>query len=467
MIITEKLVQPGNYTPGREGHRIQHIVLHTEVGNDGSSWNVFNNPSMDRSAHYLVGENGEILHAVSEGDTAWHAANWPVNQSSIGIEHEDLGNYNDAVRTDAEYQSSAELVADICRRYGVPCVKVSATNHVPNGPGILLHSEVSQQGTACPDGLDWGRIISQAQAILGGTAATPPAQPAAAVPHPDYIPLNQSVTVGWGNLQVRNAPSTSAAGNQANTPDGMLHAGNVITITGYTHAERVQQNGVDSDIWIRSIWGHWSFGPGTDFPWQQYATPVAPPSAPAPDPAPAIPAPVPDSAPTAAAIPAQITAWMEDHKVVYTTSGGTTVDTVGTGQKQVTFGAGQRVDQSGVFTTSDGHVYRRTENGFKLSTWNGVPDEAFVEITPEPVAPVVAPVLVPNTVSAVKVETTGPTMGMDGIVRTTTSVSTVPAVPKIPRLSARAQMVATIAALVGAGTELAAAIIKAFPRRKK
>lgn len=268
-----------NYTPGRGGNRLQWIVLHTVDGNAAGAVATFNNPNKARSAHDIICLNGNRVVCVGEGDTSWGAANWPVNQGSINIEHEDNGNYNDPVRTNELYATSAARVADLCRRYGIPCQRVTrfGANKLPLEPGIVLHKEVSQSGTACPDGLDDGRIIRQAQAILGGATPVPPAIPAASEPHVNYQPANDAVTVVIQTLLVRELPTTDSAPGQANTPDGNLHAGNTITITGFTHAQDPYGDG--RDVWLRTVWGHWIWAYGTNYA----ATAAAPaPAAPAP-----------------------------------------------------------------------------------------------------------------------------------------------------------------------------------------
>ncbi len=58
-------------------------------------------------------------------------------------------------------------------------------------------------------------------------------------------------------LQVRSQPKTSAPGNQANTPDGMLHYGNIVDYKAEVHGELVNQNGRSSDIWYQSVRGNY------------------------------------------------------------------------------------------------------------------------------------------------------------------------------------------------------------------
>jgi len=164
MNITKHIVTSANWDTGRGGKKVTGIVLHTMVGYMQGSENRFNDPSSGVSVHYGVGMDGSIRQWVEEANTAWQAGNYPVNQTTIGIEHEDNGNANDSIRTDAEYEASSDLVADICRRYGFP----ADTNH------IFLHKNVIDKsrypgGTACPDGLDTSKIISMASAKLGGS----------------------------------------------------------------------------------------------------------------------------------------------------------------------------------------------------------------------------------------------------------------------------------------------------------
>ena len=134
---------------------------------------LFLSPDSKVSVHYGIGLNGDITRWVQEADAALQTDNEPANVESIGITHEDNANPNDNARTDTMYNASAELIADLCHRYDVPCKLVEVDgNHMPVESGIVLHSQVSLSPTACPAGLDGNRIVTQAQAIL-----EPPAHP--------------------------------------------------------------------------------------------------------------------------------------------------------------------------------------------------------------------------------------------------------------------------------------------------
>lgn len=75
---------------GRGGNKIRYIVIHhwDDPANHPSYEGVirwFEKGGRNTSAHYVV-EAGRIAQLVADGDTAYHAGNWGVNQRSIGIE---------------------------------------------------------------------------------------------------------------------------------------------------------------------------------------------------------------------------------------------------------------------------------------------------------------------------------------------------------------------------------------------
>ncbi len=154
--FTELPVAVGNFDTSRT--QIDRIIIHTMVGTWQAAAARFNNPAEKVSAHYGVRYDGTLIHWLEETSTGYHAGNYSMNQRSIGIEHEDLGKYNDS-RPDVLYIESAKLVADICKFYNIPC----------DSQHILKHSEVV--ATGCPDSLDVNRIIDGASK-LGGIIST-------------------------------------------------------------------------------------------------------------------------------------------------------------------------------------------------------------------------------------------------------------------------------------------------------
>ena len=173
---------PANYTRGRGGKKITTIVIHhwdDPARNPQFSGVIatFQNPSRGASAHYVV-EAGRVAQMVDLADTAWHAGNWPVNQSSIGIECNPRC-------SEADKATIGELIAHLQATYGL--LK------------IIGHKDASS--TACP-----GRYYPPASVlspyITGGGSPTAPAPTVGG----DIEALAQAVIRGeYGNGENRKA----------------------------------------------------------------------------------------------------------------------------------------------------------------------------------------------------------------------------------------------------------------------
>lgn len=224
-LVTEENYNVGGHlTYGRQGTKIDRIVLHHNASTSDNIPGVWQNRAA--SAHYQVTPNA-IRQCVDEGNVAWHAGNWAMNLRSIGIEHlNSTGAPNWDVADETEERSAA-LVADICKRYGIPCDR----GH------IIKHGEVS--ATACPGGLDIDKIVRRANEILGGASANIPAAPSTP-------PVTESTSTGWcyfdyrGN--VRQQPTTESA------IMATYNAGTWVEYVGFVHGQTV--NG--SDRWLKS-----------------------------------------------------------------------------------------------------------------------------------------------------------------------------------------------------------------------
>ena len=138
-----------NYRAGRPaGCKPMAIVIHISDGCLSSADSWFNNPHAQVSAHYIVAKSGEIHQYVKEQDTAFHAGaplhpTWKLlrpgvnaNWYTIGIEHE--GKAED-IWPEAQYQASAQLVADIAQRWSIPL----------DADHIVLHREIHGD-RSCP-----------------------------------------------------------------------------------------------------------------------------------------------------------------------------------------------------------------------------------------------------------------------------------------------------------------------------
>lgn len=154
---TNLIVPPNRYTPGRNGQRIEFVVLHHNAGSLTAQqirdlWAT----QRTASAHYQVDRAGDISQHVDDWNTAWHANNQWANERSIGIEHAN-GSGMTGPLTPATLDQGAKLTAAVCRRYGL--------GRPAWGVNVFPHSQFSS--TACPGpiaGAQRGAYMSAAAA---------------------------------------------------------------------------------------------------------------------------------------------------------------------------------------------------------------------------------------------------------------------------------------------------------------
>jgi N-acetyl-anhydromuramyl-L-alanine amidase AmpD len=133
---------PANYRVADrpEDFPITLVVIHVTQADYGTTVRVFEDPEHKAASHYVVRQNGQVTQMIRELDVAFHAGNRWYNDHSVGIEHEGFVNRPQDF-TDAMYETSARLTADVCRRYGIPVdrrhiighVEVPGTDHTDPG----------------------------------------------------------------------------------------------------------------------------------------------------------------------------------------------------------------------------------------------------------------------------------------------------------------------------------------------
>jgi N-acetylmuramoyl-L-alanine amidase-like protein/Big-like domain-containing protein len=109
---------PNKTSTNRTAKTIDAIVIHDTEGRFLGSVRTLQNPRVDGSAHFVVSRDGQIVQLVPVTDVAWHAGNSWWNLHSIGIEHE--GWAGRRAYTMREYRASAQLVAYLAHRWGIP-----------------------------------------------------------------------------------------------------------------------------------------------------------------------------------------------------------------------------------------------------------------------------------------------------------------------------------------------------------
>jgi len=130
---------------------IRHIVIHTMEAPERpttsqavAEWFAGATAPM-ASAHYCVGQIG-VTQCVRDTDIAWHAPG--LNGTGIGVEHEGYAKQTAAEWNDPSSRAalwhSARLVGRLCKLYGIPVVRLSATDLQAGKSGITGHGDVSQ-----------------------------------------------------------------------------------------------------------------------------------------------------------------------------------------------------------------------------------------------------------------------------------------------------------------------------------
>lgn len=150
-----------NYDAGRGGVAVNTWVNHwIASGTYAGAISWFKNCGAQASAHFVIrASDGQITQVVRTANTAWHAGNYPVNQRSIGVEHEVTaanpnGWYNMTLIT-----ASTDMARHFAGVHGI------MRGH--RNPGIVGHGEVT--ATACPGStMPWGVWMNKLNGGPGG-----------------------------------------------------------------------------------------------------------------------------------------------------------------------------------------------------------------------------------------------------------------------------------------------------------
>jgi len=184
----------GNFSVANRPHDcpVDMIVIHDTEVPLAQAVRIFQDPTMQRSANYIVSASGQIVQTVHERDVAWHAGNWDYNTRAIGIEHEGYA-WTPGSFTNAEYQASAHLAASICSRWGVAMDRTHVIGHyqVPDDHHPGLFGGESHRTDPGPY-WDWNYYL----ALAASDARALPSPPRMMV---DPVAINglDSATVTW------------------------------------------------------------------------------------------------------------------------------------------------------------------------------------------------------------------------------------------------------------------------------
>ncbi|MEU6476830.1 N-acetylmuramoyl-L-alanine amidase [Streptomyces sp. NPDC047017] len=121
----------GNHDVGDRprSERIRYIVIHDTEGSWDGVINLVQDPTYVSWNYTLRSTDGHIAQHVKAKDVAWHAGNWYMNATSIGLEHEGFLAAPDAWYTEAMYRSSARLVKYLAGKYDIPLDRQHILGH--------------------------------------------------------------------------------------------------------------------------------------------------------------------------------------------------------------------------------------------------------------------------------------------------------------------------------------------------
>lgn len=181
-LTTATILGYSGHTEGSNG-QITRVVVHATVSpcQRGEARNVagyFQSQQSGGLAHYVV-DPGEIICCADEGLATWGA---PPNHGEIHVELCDPQAGDPARWNDANHYSTlvlgAHLVADICRRQGVPMQRLTTAQVAAGQRGICGHGNVSdafhQSDHQDPDvagPFPWDAFM---RLVTAGTPALPP-----------------------------------------------------------------------------------------------------------------------------------------------------------------------------------------------------------------------------------------------------------------------------------------------------
>lgn len=195
-----------NFGPRRDGGQPELVVLHyTGMKTAEAALDRLCDPASEVSAHYLIGERGDVWRLVPEGERAWHAGagQWAgrgdVNSRSIGIELANPGPLEGFPPYPEPQMAALEaLLHGILGRWAI------------GGAGVIGHSDMAPMRKIDPGPkFDWRRLARRGLALWPEVDAAPCApadwdrfaEAAAAAGYraeeDDWAPVLRAVRLRW------------------------------------------------------------------------------------------------------------------------------------------------------------------------------------------------------------------------------------------------------------------------------
>lgn len=150
--LTNKIVYAakGNYTPGTgKWRKANHVTIHHAVNlNADQTAATFAKVGRNGSCNYAV-DDKQIIGIVDEDDIQHCDSNWDWNKTGYSIEMSNSSTAAPYPVSDATYDRTARLVADIFKRCGI--------KKAISGDTVRWHRDAPGASTACPGQYTWDR----------------------------------------------------------------------------------------------------------------------------------------------------------------------------------------------------------------------------------------------------------------------------------------------------------------------
>lgn len=159
-----------NFNDRKDGKQPRFLVLHyTDTKTAAEAVDMLKDPARQVSAHYVLDEDGTVIHMVPEDKRAWHAGKsyWlgetDINSASIGIEIQNPGHsYGYRAFPPAQIAALIPLCRGIMARHGI----------APSD--VIGHSDIAITRKIDPDYLfPWQELAAQGMGFWPGDKNAP------------------------------------------------------------------------------------------------------------------------------------------------------------------------------------------------------------------------------------------------------------------------------------------------------
>lgn len=199
--------------PKAESPSVNTIVIHDTEATWDTTLKLVQDPTYVSWHYSLRSSDGHIAQHVPLKDVGWHAGNWYVNSTSVGLEHEGFLVSPDAWYTEAMYRTSSRLVRYLADRYDIPLDRQHIIGH-DNVPGTTAATIAGMHTDPGPY-WDWAHYFE----LLGKPFKADGGRNAGAVTiRPDYA-SNQPLYTGCVTAGQACAPHGSGAVRLHTAPD--------------------------------------------------------------------------------------------------------------------------------------------------------------------------------------------------------------------------------------------------------